>query len=202
MTTTPYIASDNNAQAINIVALGNLYTLQSVLQQLYININLIENGVQGKIITVTNANLYALAAQYYGDATQWTTIAEANGLDDPYIENTIQVELGANGIGNAIYVSGVGSSQQTLSLSITNLPYTAPGQYITASYTMIPTDDLTILCKELAEQIPNATADQNSILLPSISSLNLPVTVATPTRYLNLTIPQQAGTPSGGVLVI
>jgi len=202
MTTTPTIGSNNYAQAINITALGNLYALQSVLQQLYTNINLIENGSQGQLVTVTNANLYALAAQYYGDATLWTAIAEANGLNDPYIENTIQVLLGPNGVGNAILVFGVGSNQQTLTLSITNLPYTAGGQYVTASYTMGPTDDITILCAKLAQQIPNATAAQNSILLPSISSLNLPVTIATPTRYVTLTIPQQPGPASGGILVI
>lgn len=31
----------------------------------------------------TNPNLYALAAQYYGDATQWQVIGDANGLTDP-----------------------------------------------------------------------------------------------------------------------
>lgn len=34
-------------------------------------------------IQAINPNLYLLAAQYYGDATQWQTIASANGLTDP-----------------------------------------------------------------------------------------------------------------------
>ncbi len=34
-------------------------------------------------VNLTNPNLAALAAQYYGDATQWTVIATYNGLADP-----------------------------------------------------------------------------------------------------------------------
>lgn len=32
---------------------------------------------------VTNPNLFSMAAQYYGDATQWQVIGNANGLTDP-----------------------------------------------------------------------------------------------------------------------
>ncbi len=31
-------------------------------------------------------DLYAIAAQIYGDATAWTLIARANGLTDPLIQ--------------------------------------------------------------------------------------------------------------------
>ncbi len=31
-------------------------------------------------------DLYALAAEYYGDALAWTLIARANGLSDPQIQ--------------------------------------------------------------------------------------------------------------------
>jgi hypothetical protein len=34
-------------------------------------------------IQTINPNLFVLSAQYYGDATQWRTIANANGLADP-----------------------------------------------------------------------------------------------------------------------
>lgn len=34
-------------------------------------------------VQVINPNLYSLAAQYYGDATQWRTIANVNNLTDP-----------------------------------------------------------------------------------------------------------------------
>lgn len=40
---------------------------------------------QGAIkVTVYGGNLYALAAQYLGDATQWIRIAQANGMTDPF----------------------------------------------------------------------------------------------------------------------
>jgi hypothetical protein len=35
------------------------------------------------VLQTINPNLLVLAAQYYGDATQWRTIANANGLADP-----------------------------------------------------------------------------------------------------------------------
>jgi hypothetical protein len=36
-------------------------------------------------ILVAGADLFHLAAQYYGDATQWYRIAIANGLVDPLV---------------------------------------------------------------------------------------------------------------------
>jgi hypothetical protein len=36
-------------------------------------------------ITVSGTNLYALAARYLGDATQWLRIAQQNNLSDPQI---------------------------------------------------------------------------------------------------------------------
>jgi len=36
-------------------------------------------------ITVVGGDLYRLAAQHYGDATQWYRIAAANDLFDPVI---------------------------------------------------------------------------------------------------------------------
>jgi len=35
------------------------------------------------VVQTINPNLFVLAAQYYGDATAWRTIANANGLADP-----------------------------------------------------------------------------------------------------------------------
>jgi hypothetical protein len=46
-------------------------------------VNLAVNGGTSTTINVINPNLMALAAQYYGDATQWRTIAYANNLTDP-----------------------------------------------------------------------------------------------------------------------
>jgi nucleoid-associated protein YgaU len=36
-----------------------------------------------QIIQVSGGNLFAIAAQYLNDATQWIRIAQLNGLTDP-----------------------------------------------------------------------------------------------------------------------
>jgi hypothetical protein len=38
-----------------------------------------------RTITVAGGNLFALAAQYLQDATQWIRIAQANDLSDPVL---------------------------------------------------------------------------------------------------------------------
>jgi hypothetical protein len=47
------------------------------------------------IITVTLAggNLFALAAQYLGDATQWNRIAQMNGLSDFMLTGTVTLKI-------------------------------------------------------------------------------------------------------------
>lgn len=46
--------------------------------------NLVTSGqVPRWVIQSVNPNLMAVSAQYYGDATLWRNIAEANGLNDP-----------------------------------------------------------------------------------------------------------------------
>lgn len=42
-------------------------------------------------ITVTNGNLFSIAAAILGDATQWINIAQANGLKDPVINQACQL---------------------------------------------------------------------------------------------------------------
>jgi hypothetical protein len=37
------------------------------------------------VVTVVGGNLFALAAQYLNDATQWIRIAQANDLSDPVL---------------------------------------------------------------------------------------------------------------------
>lgn len=44
-------------------------------------------------ITQTGGNLYQVAAQYLGDATQWTRIAWANGLTDPMLTGLTTLRL-------------------------------------------------------------------------------------------------------------
>lgn len=44
-------------------------------------------------VTVTNGNLFQLAAKYLGDATQWIRIAQVNGYTDPQLVGTVTVTL-------------------------------------------------------------------------------------------------------------
>jgi len=75
----------NGVTALALEQLSNLYVLEGLLVQMQKNILLIEQGFTGQTITVNNVSLYTLAAKYYGDATQWTTIANANNLTDPQV---------------------------------------------------------------------------------------------------------------------
>ena len=38
-----------------------------------------------QVIMVTGGNLFQLAAQYLGDATQWVRIAQLNDIRDPWL---------------------------------------------------------------------------------------------------------------------
>lgn len=49
--------------------------------------------VTNRVITVAGGNLYALAAQYLGDATKWYQIAKANGLSDPMIVGVVTLTI-------------------------------------------------------------------------------------------------------------
>ena len=40
-------------------------------------------------VTAVGGDLYRIAAQYLGDATQWIRIAQLNGLTDPIISGTV-----------------------------------------------------------------------------------------------------------------
>lgn len=44
-------------------------------------------------ITVTGGNLFALAAQYLNDATQWVRLAQINGLSDPQISGVVTLKI-------------------------------------------------------------------------------------------------------------
>lgn len=110
----------NNQLATNMEALGNLYLLQSILTTLSTNLSLISEGARGKKITASNINLYQLAAQEYGDATQWTAIATANGLSDPLVTGgaiiLVNIIAGGSGYLNPI-VNIVGN--QTINANLT-----------------------------------------------------------------------------------
>ncbi len=48
-----------------------------------------------KTIIVAGGNLFALAAKYLNDATQWNRIAVANGLTDPVLSGVTTLVIPA-----------------------------------------------------------------------------------------------------------
>jgi len=46
-------------------------------------------------VTVVGGNLFALAAVYLNDATQWIRIAQANGLSDPQLSGIVTLVIPA-----------------------------------------------------------------------------------------------------------
>lgn len=92
-----------NVVADATLKLSQFYQIEAILINLQTNLLLIQRGSQGKTVTLQNPNLYRLAAQYYGDATQWTTIAIANGLVDPFASGgTISSVIVLNGGSNYV----------------------------------------------------------------------------------------------------
>jgi hypothetical protein len=44
-------------------------------------------------VQIAGGNLFALAAKYLGDATQWNRIAALNGLTDPMITSIVTLKI-------------------------------------------------------------------------------------------------------------
>lgn len=81
LTLTPIINGSDYGQASAAAILySNLFTLSSALG--------INQTVPLAIITVSNPNLPQLASQYYGDASLWQLIAQANNLQDMFVTGT------------------------------------------------------------------------------------------------------------------
>lgn len=57
-------------------------------------------AVTVKTVTVGGGNLFALAAEYLGDATQWYRIAQLNGLTDPMITAAMTLKIPPLGMSN------------------------------------------------------------------------------------------------------
>ncbi|GAA5265092.1 hypothetical protein ACOSOMT5_P1517 [Acidiphilium sp. MT5] len=49
--------------------------------------------MSGSTITAIGGNLFTLAAQYLGDATQWIRLAQINGLADPFLVGQVNLVL-------------------------------------------------------------------------------------------------------------
>jgi nucleoid-associated protein YgaU len=46
-----------------------------------------------QVIMVTGGNLFQIAAQYLGDATQWVRIAQLNDITDPWLNGLVTLNL-------------------------------------------------------------------------------------------------------------
>ena len=73
------------SKANSALQLPELYELRSLCGRMQTNLPLVSTPTSAKTITVGGGNLYAIAAQQYGDAQRWTDIANANGLSDPML---------------------------------------------------------------------------------------------------------------------
>jgi len=67
-----------NGQAENEIFLANLYNLKNILEVMQQNVNYLVSGTQGQNLTQSSGNLFEMAASYYGDATLWGTLVQAN----------------------------------------------------------------------------------------------------------------------------
>jgi hypothetical protein len=78
-------------QAQNAETLARCYELQSTLGRMQSNLAIA--GISGQLITTAGGTLQQLAADAYGDPTQWTAIARANDLTDPVITGVVDLRI-------------------------------------------------------------------------------------------------------------
>lgn len=81
------------SQVNSTIELPGIYQMNSVAKRMQQNLSLANPGTSSKTVTVAGGSLYDVAAQQYGDANQWTKIANANGLSDPTLTgiNTLNI---------------------------------------------------------------------------------------------------------------
>lgn len=63
----------------------SLYRMQDVLGRLNKNVNESQTASGVRAVTLSGGNLYQVASEQYGDASLWTSIADANDLADPQL---------------------------------------------------------------------------------------------------------------------
>jgi hypothetical protein len=68
-----------------------LVALQARINRIVTNVS--ADDVAGQTKRVAGGTLYRLAADAYGDAAGWTTIAQANGLTDPVLSGTATLNV-------------------------------------------------------------------------------------------------------------
>ncbi len=80
-----------SSQETNMQTMGNLLQLDGLLGRMNNNIGVATGGAT--TVPVGGGNLFDTAAKQYGDPTQWTTIANANNIADPFnvVPGTLQI---------------------------------------------------------------------------------------------------------------
>lgn len=174
-------------QAEDFDKLNRLYQMRSLLSSMSRNINLITQGAQGQTIVVENANLYQLAAQYYGDATKWTAIAQANGLSDPIVQPTIFADK--NNLLKLVF-SGTVITPQNITIKLT----TSSDGLSIYSYDVVTGQSLVQVVESISLLIPGSSSIVTVLTLPTYISVDVQVR-----KFVNLVIPQTAP-DSGGIL--
>ncbi|OYV38338.1 MAG: hypothetical protein B7Z80_10360 [Rhodospirillales bacterium 20-64-7] len=83
------IIAGANAQA----NLPSFYQMSHLANRMSTNLGAVANPQTRQQIIVGGGTLYGVAAQVYGDATQWQQIAQANGLSDPNLSGITQLSI-------------------------------------------------------------------------------------------------------------
>jgi len=86
---TPGIPPQTSANALiaataNTMQLFTLMQLQNVLGRLLANLDQVNSSPN--TLTTAGGNLFQIAQDEYGDASDWTAIAQANDLTDPFVQ--------------------------------------------------------------------------------------------------------------------
>lgn len=63
--------------------------------------------IRAKVVDVNGGNLFQIAAQYLGDATQWNRIAKLNGLIDPQLNTGVPIPLKIPPVNPALSNGGI-----------------------------------------------------------------------------------------------
>lgn len=82
---------DPNVESALILENANLYRMLAISEKMLVTTEQTKGTADAPTVVVNNTNLYKLAANHYGDASQWTIIADANGLIDPEIYGTVKL---------------------------------------------------------------------------------------------------------------
>lgn len=89
------------AQTQYLSKLPVLNSMLATANRIASNLTLTSGSSSTMTVTQTGGTLFDLAAQHYGDPTQWVAIAQANNLTTPYLDgiNTIKIPVQTNNTG-------------------------------------------------------------------------------------------------------